>query len=130
MRTVNKVILIGNVCKDAEMKELHDGQILTLFTLATNREWQNKTGEQKSTTELTSVAVWGKLAELAKDHVKRGKAVYIEGYLRTRKWEQEGVEVKKTEVICTDLVFLDKKQEGREPENGEPESDPFGNLEI
>ena len=117
MRSVNKVILVGNVTRDPEIKKTGNGQSITTFGLATNREWVTGSGEKNSLAEYHNLVVWGKLAEICEQYLKKGKLVYVEGYLKKRYWDSpEGAKIFKTEVVIHDMIMLDKKpkEEGSE----------------
>lgn len=118
MRSLNKVILIGNVTKDPEIKETANGQKIAMFGVATNRDWTTANGERKTSTEFHNVVVWGKLAEICSQFIKKGKLVYIEGYLKTRSWDNEsGVRTFKTEVVVEDIISLQpEKRIGKDGE--------------
>lgn len=110
MRSVNKVILVGNLTRDPELKQTPGGQSIVTFGLATNREWMAGS-EKKSLAEYHNIAAWGNLAEICAKYLKKGKLVYIEGYLKTRSWESpEGVKIFRTEIVANDMIMLDKKQ--------------------
>lgn len=112
MKSVNKVILVGNVTRDPQIKETSSGQPVVTFGLATNREWTTKTSEKKSLAEYHNIAVWGKLAEICQKFLKKGKLIYVEGYLKTRSWEStEGVKMFRTEVVVQDMIMLNKRGE-------------------
>ena len=87
MRSVNKVILIGNLTRDPVMRSAPSGQAVTTFGIATNREWITANGERKSSTEFHDLVAWAKLAEICQQYLKKGKLIYVEGYLKTRTWE-------------------------------------------
>lgn len=117
MRSVNKVILIGNVTRDPELKNTPNGQAIATFGVATNREWTTSEKERKSLAEFHSVVVWGKLAELCSDAIKKGRLVYVEGYLKTRSWDNEsGTKSFRTEIVAEDVIFLDKSRKGKDEE--------------
>jgi single-strand DNA-binding protein len=110
MRSVNKVMLIGNVTRDPEMKVTSNGQPMTTFGIATNRQWQTQEGNQESLAEYHDVVAWSKLAELCNDHLKKGKFIFIEGYLKTRNWEDEtGLKKFRTEIVIHDMIMLNKR---------------------
>lgn len=116
MRSINKVILIGNLTRDPEMKATQNGQQVTTFGIATNREWM-AVGERKKSTEFHEIVAWAHLAELCHKYLKKGKLVYLEGYLKTRSWEDESGEKRfRTEVVLQDMIMLEKraKDEGGE----------------
>ena len=113
MRSVNKVILIGNLTRDPEMKETQSGQPITTFGIATNREWNTSDSERKKSTEFHEVVAWSKLAEICNNYLKKGKLVYLEGYLKTKSWETETGEKRfRTEVVLQDMIMLDKREQG------------------
>lgn len=112
-RGVNKVILIGNLGKDPEVKYFPSGGALCNVTIATSESWKDKTtGEQKERTEWHNVVFNNKLAEIAGQYLKKGSKVYVEGSLRTRKWEKDGVDRYTTEVLVQDMQMLDGKPGG------------------
>jgi len=111
MRSVNKVILVGNLTRDPELKQTPAGQSIATFGLATNREWVAGS-EKKSLAEYHNIAAWGTLAEICGKYLKKGKLVYVEGYLKTRSWDSpEGVKIFRTEIVATDMIMLDKRPE-------------------
>lgn len=121
MRSVNKVILVGNLTRDPELKQTTGGQSIVTFGLATNREWVTRSTEKKSLAEYHNIAAWGKLAEICQNYLRKGKLVYVEGYLKTRSWDSpEGVKIFRTEIVATDMIMLDKKTD-----SGEGEMDDF-----
>jgi single-strand DNA-binding protein len=104
-RSVNKVILLGHLGKDAETKFTPSGVAKTSFTIATNRRWKDQqTGEWKEETDWHNCVMWR--AENVANYLQKGKQVYVEGRLQTRSYEQEGQKKYFTEVICDDLVLL------------------------
>lgn len=104
------MIVIGNLTRDPVLKTTQSGQPVATFGIATNREWITKDGQKHTSTEFHEVVAWAKLAEIAGNYLKKGKLVYIEGYLKTRSWEMED-ETKRyrTEIVIQDLVILEKK---------------------
>ena len=113
-RGVNKVILIGNLGKDPETKSLPSGSAVCNVTVATTDGWKDKqTGEKKEHTEWHNVVFFDRLAEIAGQYLKKGSKVYIEGSLRTRKWQdKEGKDRYTTEVRANDMQMLDSKGAG------------------
>lgn len=106
-RSVNKVILIGNLGRDPEMKYTPGGQAVTRLGLATNERWKDKNGEFQERTEWHTVVCWGKLAETASQYLTKGQSVYIEGRLQTRNWEdKENKKHYSTEIIANEMVML------------------------
>ena len=111
MRDLNKVMLIGNVVRDPEIRTIPSGQSVAAISIATNRSWNDNAGELQKAVEYTDIVAWGKLAEIAGQILKKGRRIYVEGRLQTRNWEgQDGVKRYKTEVIASDLIVLDKPQ--------------------
>ena len=113
-RGVNKVILIGNLGQDPETKSLPSGSAVTNIRLATTEGWKDKqTGEKKEATEWHSVVFFDRMAEIAGQYLKKGSKVYIEGSLRTRKWQDKnGNDRYTTEIRATDMQMLDSKGGG------------------
>ena len=107
-RGVNKVILVGNLGQDPETRYMPSGAAVTNFTVATNESWKDKqTGEQKDRTEWHRVAMFNRLAEIAAEYLRKGSQVYIEGKLRTRKWQgQDGQDRYTTEIIADEMQML------------------------
>ena len=107
-RGVNKVIIVGNVGNDPETKYMPSGSAVTNLSVATNESWKDKqTGEQKDRTEWHRVAMFGRLAEIAAEYLRKGSQVYIEGKLRTRKWQdKQGNDRYSTEVIADEMQML------------------------
>jgi len=87
MASVNKVILIGNLGRDPEVRYTQNGTAVANFTLATNEVWNDKSGARQEKTEWHRIVVWGKQAEIAREHLSKGKQVYIEGSIQTRQWD-------------------------------------------
>lgn len=107
MRSVNKVILIGNVTRDPDVRKTTSGQPVCTFGLATNRQWVTSDGEKHNMAEFHELVAWSRLADICEKYVKKGKLLYVEGYLKTRSWDTpEGVKKFKTEVIVQDLIML------------------------
>jgi len=122
---VNKVILVGNLGKDPEVRYMPNGGAVTNITLATSESWRDKqSGENKEVTEWHRVVLFGKLAEVAGEYLRKGSQVYIEGQLKTRKWhDQSGQDRYATEVLVNvggTMQMLGGKQEGQSNGNGQP----------
>lgn len=118
---INKVILVGNLGQDPEVKYTAGGAAVTTLSLATSESWKDKdTGTDQEKTEWHRVVLWRRLAEIAGEYLKKGSKVYIEGQLQTRKWEQDGQTRYTTEVIGRDMQFLDSR--GSTSENSSYES--------
>jgi single-strand DNA-binding protein len=121
MASVNKVILVGNLGRDPETRYMPDGAAITNVSVATSFQWNDKTsGEKKEETEWHRVMFRGKLAEVAGEYLKKGSQVYVEGRLRTRKWQdKEGVDRYTTEVVAERMQML-----GARAGSGEPRPEP------
>lgn len=112
MRTVNKVILIGNITKDPIIKQTENNKTMSLFTIATNRYYKTADGEQRSEAEFTNCIAWGSIANRCEQFLTKGKLVYAEGRLKTRIVEKENGEKNfRTEIVINDIVFLSKKDD-------------------
>lgn len=108
--SVNKVILIGNLGADPELKYTPSGAAVTNFNVATNEVWKDNDGNKQERTEWHRVVLWRKLAEIAGEYLKKGSKVYLEGRLQTRSWEdKDGVKRYTTEVIADNMTMLDSK---------------------
>lgn len=122
MRNVNKVIIIGNLTRDPEIRQTPLGQYIATFGIATNREWITKDEEKHKSTEFHDAVAWSRLAEICGARLKRGNLVYIEGYLKTRSWDTpEGFKKFKTEIIVEDLIILEKRSSSKSEEEFIPE---------
>ena len=130
MRTINKVILIGNVTKDPFVRTTGGDKKVATFTVATNRYYKNTAGESVSEAEYTKCVAWGPLAERAEKSLVKGKLVYIEGRLKTRVFDKEdGTKLHKTEVVISQLIFLSKKEDFELENIEEIDYDDFSDLE-
>jgi len=122
MASVNKVILIGNLGRDPELRFTPTGMALCTFSIATSRKWRDKqTNEMKELTNWHRIVLWDKQAELAKQYLTKGSSVYIEGRIETRSWDDNGVKKYMTEIVGQRLEFLSKR--GDQP-TGEHEAPP------
>jgi single-strand DNA-binding protein len=113
-RGVNKVILVGNLGKDPETRYMPSGSAVTNLTLATSESWKDKqTGDPQERTEWHKIAMFGRLAEIAAEYLRKGSQVYIEGKLRTRKWQdKEGKDRYTTEIVADEMQMLGSKGGG------------------
>jgi len=120
-RGINKVILIGNLGADPETRYMPSGGAVTNLRLATSENWKDKnTGEMQERTEWHRVVLFGKLAEIAAEYVRKGSKVYIEGRLQTRKWQdKEGRDNYSTEIVANDMQMLDSRGGGAPPGTSE-----------
>ncbi len=109
-RSLNKVMLIGNLTRDPEMRYTPQGTAVCTFGVATNREWKTENGEKKEDVEFHNLVAWNKLAEICSQLLKKGRKVFVEGRLSTRSWQgQDGTQKQRTEIVISDMVILDKK---------------------
>ncbi len=107
-RGLNKVLLIGRLGQDPEMRYTPSGRPLTKFQLAANRSWTTADGEKKTETEWFNIVAWGKLAEICNQYLTKGKLVYVEGRLHTRRWkDDDGANHSSVEVITQEMIILD-----------------------
>jgi len=123
-RGINKVILVGNLGKDPETRYMPSGSAVTNLTLATSESWKDKqTGDQQERTEWHKIAMFGRLAEIAAEYLRKGSQVYIEGKLRTRKWQdKEGKDRWTTEIVADEMQMLGSRggaSAGAAPMGGE-----------
>ena len=142
MRSINKVIIIGNLTRDPVGKTTQSGQPIATFGVATNRDWVTRDGQRHSSTEFHEVVAWAKLAEIAQKYLCKGKLVYIEGYLKTRSWDSPDGQGKRfrTEIVAQDVVMLEKRPQGEMNDdmmmngdnNSQPSSDepPLDELDL
>lgn len=144
MKGVNKVILVGTLGKDPETKYMPSGNAVTSFSVATSESWKDKSGEKQESTEWHNITMFGKLAEIAEKYLKKGSKVYLEGKIKTEKYQaKDGTEKSITKIVCHELQMLDSKPEGaparqaapaqKEPTGGDPFMDdipfsPVGNY--
>ena len=130
-RGLNKVMIIGNLGRNPEMRYTPSGRPVTSFSVATSRSWVNAEGERREETEWFNVVTWGNLAEICKQHLIKGQQVYVEGRLQTRGWEdQSGKKHYRTELVANEMIMLgehkstEATEEKRERE-AEPQSSEF-----
>src|SRR5947208_8077607 len=109
-KDLNKVMVIGRLGKDPEMRYTAGGSPVTTFSVAAGRQWKDGAGETREETEWFNVVTWNKLAEICNEHLHKGSRVYIEGRLQTHQWQdQEGQTRYRTEVIASDMIMLDSR---------------------
>lgn len=109
-RSLNKVQLIGNLTRDPELRYTPSGAAVCTIGLATNRQWVTEAGEKKEDAEFHRLVAWNKLAEICSQLLKKGRKIYVEGRLQTRKWQgQDGNERQTTEIVISDMIILDPK---------------------
>ena len=112
-RGLNKVMIIGHLGRDPEMRYTPNGRPVTSFSVATTRNWTSAEGERREETEWFNVVAWGNLAEICKMHLTKGQQVYVEGRLQTRGWEDEdGKKHFRTELVANEMILLgDRRQQ-------------------
>lgn len=114
MAGVNKVILVGRLGKDPEVRNLENGASVANFTLATSETWKDQQGNKKEATEWHNIVLWRGLADIAAKYLHKGDLVYIEGKLRTRKWDKEGITRYTTEVVGDEMTMLSTQRQGQQ----------------
>ncbi len=129
-RGLNKVMIIGHLGRDPEMRYTPSGRPVTTFSVATSRSWNTAEGERREETEWFNVVTWGSLAEICNQHLRKGQQVYIEGRLQTRRWDDpEGKKHFATELVAKEMIMLGDRREGAvaqfEAAPGEEEDFPF-----
>jgi len=126
-RSLNKVVLIGNLTRDPELRYTPQGTAVCTFGLATNRQWVTESGEKKEDAEFHRLVAWSKLAEICSQLLSKGRKVYVEGRLQTRSWTgQDGAQRTTTEIVINDMIILDSRRDG--PTSGSDDFDVPDNL--
>jgi single-strand DNA-binding protein len=126
MASLNKAMIIGNLGKDPELRSTASGQSVATFSLATGEKFKNKSGEWEERTEWHNIVLWGKLADIAGQYLAKGKTVYIEGRIQTRKWQdKEGRDRYTTEIVGDTMKMLTPKGGAKPDTSFDPET--FGN---
>jgi len=126
MPSLNKVMFIGNLGKDPEMRFTPSGSPVTTFSLACNRKWMQDDGQSKEETEWINIVTWNKQAESCNQFIGKGSTVYVEGRLHTRSWDgQDGQKHYRTEIIASQIIFLDKKGKDDNQNYTEEDDIPF-----
>jgi single-strand DNA-binding protein len=146
-RGFNKVVLMGNLTRDPELRSIPSGQNVASFSLAVNRTWKNASGEQQEAVDYIDCNIWGKPAEIITQYMKKGSAILVSGRLQQRTWEQEGQKRSKVEVVVEDFNFVGGNSDGggggsyqpsesssapasKAKKEEAPASDDFGNEPI
>lgn len=120
-RGLNKVMVIGHLGRDPEMRYTPSGKAVTSFSVATSRAWNTPDGERREETEWFNVVAWGNLAEICKQHLSKGQQVYVEGRLQTRRWEDnEGKKHFTTELVASEMIMLGERREASSGGMAEP----------
>jgi single-strand DNA-binding protein len=111
-RSLNKVMIIGRLGRDPEMRYTPSGRPVTSFSVATSRSWSTAEGERRTETEWFNIVAWGSLAEICKQYLSKGQQVYVEGRLQTRYWDDaEGNKHSSTEVVANEMIMLGDRRE-------------------
>ena len=119
---LNKVMLIGRLTRDPELRTTPSGQSVATMGLATSRTWNDKSGQKQDQTEFHNIVAWQKLGELCAQLLKKGTKVYVEGRLQTREWDgQDGQKNRRTEIVIDDMIILDSKRDSVASGNQETE---------
>lgn len=106
-KSINQVILMGNLTRDPELRTTPSGQSVCSFSLAINRSWQDQSGQAQEAVDYFDVTAWGKLGELVNQYLSKGRKCLVQGRLSQRQWEQDGQKRSKVEVVASDVTFLD-----------------------
>jgi single-strand DNA-binding protein len=123
-RGLNKVMIIGHLGRDPEMRYTPSGRPVTTFNVATSRSWNSSDGERHTETEWFNVVAWGSLAEICKQYLLKGKQVYIEGRLQTRVWEDNnGNKRSSTEIVANEMILLGDRKDSPTNENDADENE-------
>lgn len=112
MASVNKVILVGNLGRDPEVRYMPNGEAVANFSIATTDSWKDKSGVKQEKTEWHNIVMYRRLAEIAGEYLKKGRPVYVEGRLQTRKWEKDGVTRYTTEIVADQMQMLGSGRDG------------------
>lgn len=125
-RGLNKVMIIGHLGRDPEMRYTPSGRPVTTFTVATSRSWNTADGERHNETEWFNVVTWGNLAEICKQYLTKGQQVYIEGRLQTRRWDDnEGIKHTSVEIVANEMMILgDRRDSSQNANNNTSEATP------
>lgn len=111
-KSFNQAIIMGNLTRDPELRSTPSGQQVASFAVATNRTWTDGNGERKEAVEYHEIVAWAKLGELAAQYLGKGRKVMIIGRLQTQSWEKDGIKRSRTEIVASDINFLDRPTEG------------------
>jgi len=125
-RSVNQVILLGNLTRDPELRQTPSGQSVVSFSLALNRAYKAQNGEWQEATDYIDCVAWGPLAERVSQYLNKGRRALVQGRLQSRSWEQEGQKRSKVEVLANDVTFVDSRGEGGASSGGSYAGDTSG----
>jgi single-strand DNA-binding protein len=130
-RDLNKVMIIGHLGRDPEMRYTPSGRPVTTFTVATNRAWNTTDGERHNETEWFNVVAWGNLAEICKQYLSKGQQVYVEGRLQTRRWEDaENIKRTSVEIVSSEMMILGDRHESTQNNGDSQEPDLLNDEEY
>lgn len=137
-RSFNQTILMGNLTRDPDLRQIPSGQSVCSFSLALNRSYKNKEGEWQESTDFVDIVAWGPLGERVAQYVTKGRPVLVNGRLQSRQWEQDGQKRNKLEVVANDVTFLGSRGEGsnaNSPDSSdspktEPDNDSKSNKDV
>jgi len=138
-KSINKVIILGNATREPELRYTPSGTAVCSFSIATNREWKDASGQKKDEVTFHKIVAWSKLAEIISQYVKKGSKVYTEGRIANRSWnDQQGNPRNVTEIIANDIILLDSKRVGQviavpavdSTQLLPPEPDPVKNVTV
>ena len=126
-RGLNKVMIIGRLGRDPEMRYTPSGRPVTTFSVATSRNWNTSDGERRTETEWFNIVAWGSLAEICNQYLVKGQQVYVEGRLQSRNWEDaEGTRHTSVEIVASEMIMLgDRRSPDKSSPEDEPEEDEF-----
>jgi single-strand DNA-binding protein len=119
-RSINQVLLMGNLTRDPELRQTPNGQNVCSFSLALNRSYKDQAGEWKESTDYVDIVAWGPLAERVSQYLSKGRRCFVQGRLQSRSWEQDGQKRSKLEVLANDVTFLDSRGETGSESSNEP----------
>lgn len=110
---LNRVMIIGRLTRDPELRSLPSGRSVASYSVATNRQWTDQSGQKQKQVEYHNIVAWARLAETAHQYLRKGSQVYVEGHLQTREWTaQDGTKKSRTEIICDNFIMLGSKPTG------------------
>ena len=122
MNGINRVIIVGTVGQDPDIRAMPSGEYVANFSVATSEQWKDKQGQKQESTEWHKIVIFGKLAEIVHQYVTKGTKLYLEGKLKTRSWEQDGVKRYATEIVCNQMQMLGGNQDNKQSSpQGKPE---------
>ncbi len=121
-KSINQVILMGNLTRDPELRTTPSGQSVCSFSLAVNRSWQGQDGTQQDAVDYFDITAWGKLGELVNQYLSKGRKCLVQGRLSQRSWDQDGQKRSKVEVVASDVTFLDGGGAGNDGGSPAPRS--------